>query len=224
MSHTVHPYSHRLVTLRGWKSRWFAGGQKYRDFLKNDILIREFLEKKLRGKYVSAIEFERNRKSTKIIIKTSRPGFIIGKSGEGTQTLTKAVIKEMKRKNITVAPEFSIDVVEVKNPDADAMIAAQQIAEGLERRLPFRRVMKQMLDKIMASREVKGARIVLAGRLGGNEMARREEVKRGGIPLQFIRGDIDYASYRAKLPYGVIGIKVWIYKGDSLENQQSNKA
>ncbi len=223
MSHTVHPYSHRLVTLRDWRSRWFAKGQKYRDFLKNDILIRDFLEKKLRGKYVASIDFERDQKSTKIIIRSSRPGFIIGKTGEGTAELTKAVIKEMKRKNIAVAPDFSIEVVEVKNPDADAMIVAQQVAEGLERRLPFRRVMKQMLDKVMYDRNVKGAKIVLAGRLGGNEMARREEVKRGGIPLQFIRGDVDYATYRANLPYGVIGIKVWIYKGDSLENKRNEK-
>ena len=223
MSKIVHPYAHRLVTLRGWRSRWFATGQKYRDFLKNDILIREFLEKKLKGKYVSSIEFERDQKSTKIIIRTSRPGFIIGKSGDGTAILTKAVIKEMKRKNITVAPDFSIDIIEVKNPDADAMIVAQQVAEGLERRLPFRRVSKQMLDKIMYDKSVKGAKIVLSGRLGGNEMARREEVKRGGIPLQFIRADIDYAMYRANLPYGVIGIKVWIYKGDSLANKQNNR-
>lgn len=223
MSHTVHPYSHRLVTLRGWRSRWFAKGQRYRDYLKNDILIRDFLEKKLRGKYVSSIDFERDQKSTKIIIQTSRPGFILGKGGDGVAALTKDVIREMKRKNIAVAPDFSIKIVEVKNPDADAMIVAQQVAEGLERRLPFRRVMKQMLDKIMYDRGVKGAKIVLSGRLGGNEMARREEVKRGGIPLQFIRGDVDYASYRANLPYGVIGIKVWIYKGDSLENKQNNK-
>ena len=132
--------------------------------------------------------------------------------------ITKKVIKQMKRNKIQVAQDFSIDVVEVKSPDADAMIVAQQIAEGLERRLPFRRVIKQMLDKVMGAREVKGARIVLAGRLGGNEMARKEEVKRGGIPLQFIRGDVDYAEYRANLPYGVIGIKVWIYKGDTLKN------
>lgn len=216
MSHTVHPYAHRLGTIRGWKSRWFAKGKKYTKFLKNDVLIREFLEKELKGKYVSSIEFERNQQSTKLIIKTSRPGFIIGKQGEGITDLKKKVVREMKRNNIEVAEDFSIDVVEIKNPDADAMIVAQQIAEGLERRLPFRRVIKQMLDKVMGSREVKGARIVLAGRLGGNEMARKEEVKRGGIPLQFIRGDVDYAEYRANLPYGVIGIKVWIYKGDTL--------
>jgi small subunit ribosomal protein S3 len=216
MSHTVHPYAHRLVNLRDWKSRWFARGKKYTQFLKNDVIIREFLEKELRGKYVSSIEFERNRKSTKLIIKTSRPGFIIGKQGEGIAELTKKVIREMKRNDIKVAADFSIDVVEIKNPDADAMIVAQQITEGLERRLPFRRVMKQMLDKVMGSRDVKGARIVLSGRLGGNEMSRKEEVKRGGIPLQFIRGDVDYADYRANLPYGVIGVKVWIYKGDTL--------
>ncbi len=216
MSQTVHPYAYRLVTLRDWKSRWFARGKKYTQFLKNDVLIREYLEKELKGKYFSSIEFERNQKTTKLIIKTSRPGFIIGKQGEGITELKKKVVREMKRNNIVVSDDFSIDVVEVKNPDADAMIVSQQIAEGLERRLPFRRVAKQMLDKVMASREVKGARIVLSGRLGGNEMARKEEVKRGGIPLQFIRGDVDYAEYRANLPYGVIGIKVWIYKGDTL--------
>lgn len=219
MSHTVHPYAHRLGTIRGWKSRWFAKGKKYTDFLKNDVLIREYLEKELKGKYVSSIEFERNQKSTKLIIKTSRPGFIIGKQGEGVTELTKKVAREMKRNNIVVAPDFSIDVIEVKNPDADAMIVAQQVAEGLERRLPFRRVMKQMLDKVMQAPGVKGARIVLSGRLGGNEMSRKEEVKRGGIPLQFIRGDVDYADYRANLPYGVIGVKVWIYKGDTLAKE-----
>jgi len=223
MTKIVHPYAHRLGTIRGWRSRWFAKGKKYKNFLKNDILIREFLEKKLQGKYVSSIEFERDQKSTKIIIRSSRPGFILGKSGDGVAKLTKEVIREMKRKNIDLAPDFSIDVVEVKNPDADAMIVAQQVAEGLERRLPFRRVMKQMIDKIMYDKGVKGAKIVLSGRLGGNEMARREEVKRGGIPLQFIRGDVDYAMYRANLPYGVIGVKVWIYKGDTLENKQNNK-
>ena len=223
MSKNVHPYSFRLVNLRGWKSQWFATGQKYRDYLKNDVLIRDFLQKKLRGKYVGDIEFKRDQKTTKIVIHSSRPGFIIGRSGDGITDLTKAVIKEMKRKKIAVAPEFSIDVVEIKNPDADSMIVAQQIAEGLEKRLPFRRVMKQMIDKVMQSREVKGVKIVLGGRLGGNEMARREEVKRGGIPLQFIRGDVNYSSYRANLPYGVIGIKVWIYKGDSLENKQNKR-
>ena len=221
MSHTVHPYAHRLGTIRGWKSRWFAQGKKYTDFLKNDILIREYLEKELRGKYVSSIEFERNQKSTKLIIKTSRPGFIIGKQGEGVTELTKKVARQMKRNNIALAPDFSIDVIEIKNPDADAMLVAQQVAEGLERRLPFRRVMKQMLDKVMQAHGVKGARIVLSGRLGGNEMSRKEEVKRGGIPLQFIRGDVDYADYRANLPYGVIGVKVWIYKGDTLAKENN---
>lgn len=216
MSHTVHPYAHRLGTIRGWKSRWFAKGKKYSSFLKNDVLIREFLEREFRGKYVSSIEFERNQKTTKIIISTARPGFIIGKQGEGVSDLTKKIIREMKRRNIDTDYNFTVDVVEIKNPDADAMLIAQQIAEGLERRLPFRRVMKQSLDKVIATRGVAGARIVLSGRLGGNEMSRKEEVKKGGIPLQFIRGDVDYATYRANLPYGVIGVKVWIYKGDTL--------
>ncbi len=224
MSHTVHPYAHRLVNLRDWKSRWFMKGKKYKDLLKRDILIRDFLEKKLKGKYVSSIEFEQDQKRTKVIIRSSRPGLIIGKSGEGMEKLTKEVFRFLKKKGVRLDDtQLSLEVVEVKNPEEDAMIVAQQIAEMLEKRLPFRRIMKQMLDKVIYSKGVKGAKIALSGRLGGHEMARKEEVKRGGIPLQFIRGDIDYAEYRAYLPYGVIGIKVWIYKGDSLEKEKNNR-
>jgi len=219
MSHIVHPYSHRLVILRDWKSRWFAHGKKYRELLRSDILVREYLAKKLHDKNVSSIEFEHGRKETKIILKTSRPGMIIGRNGEGAKQLREDLLKEMKRLKINIPEKFDIQIEEVRTPDADAMIIAQTISFGLEKRLPFRRVMKQALEKIMATKEAKGAKIVLAGRLGGNEMARREEVKKGGIPLQFIRGDIDFARYRANLPYGVIGIKVWIYKGDSLEQK-----
>ncbi len=219
MSHTVHPYAHRLVNLRDWRSRWFARGKKYRDLLKKDIVIRDFLEKRLKGKYVSSIEFERDQKRTKILVKSSRPGLIIGKEGEGVEKLTKEIIREMKKRGVWDGETFSLELVEIKNPDVDAMIVAHQIEEALLKRLPFRRVMKQMLDKVMYNREVKGTKIALSGRLGGHEMARKEEVKRGGIPLQFIRGDVDYAEHKAVLPYGVIGIKVWIYKGDSLEKK-----
>jgi len=223
MSHTVHPYAHRLVNLRDWRSRWFARGKKYQTFLKQDTLIREFLEKKLRGNSVSSIEFEREQNAMKVIIKTSRPGLIIGKSGDGVEKLTREMLKVLKKEGVQPEVPLVVRIVEVKNPESDAMIAAQQIAEALEKRLPFRRIMKQALDKIMYSRGVEGAKIALSGRLGGHEMSRKEEVKRGGIPLQFIRGDVDYAQYRANLPYGVIGIKVWIYKGDSLEKEKQQK-
>lgn len=221
MSHNVHPFIHRIVTLRDWKSRWFASPKKYKDFLRADILIREQLEKVLRNSYISDIEIERSRKATRIIIRTSRPGMVIGRSGEGAAKLKKDLTKFMKKHDIVMAEDFKIDIVEVTNPDADAAIVAASIAEQLEKRMPFRRVLKQTVERVMAVREVKGVKLGLSGRLGGAEMSRSEELKKGGIPLQFIRGDIDYARYTARLPYGGIGIKVWIYKGDSLEKKDT---
>jgi small subunit ribosomal protein S3 len=198
MSKIVHPYAHRLPLIRGWKSRWFRSGSEYRDTLRADILIREYLEKKLRTSYLSGVEFERNSKNIKIIIATARPGMVIGRSGEGVEVLKKDIIKFLKRHKIVITEALHIDIVEVRNPDADAAIIAYSIAEQLEKRLPFRRVLKQTIEKIMAARGVKGGKIVLSGRLGGADMARREEIKLGGIPLQFMRGDIDFATrYRS---------------------------
>lgn len=213
MSKIVHPYAHRLVILRDWKSRWFASPKNYRNHLKGDVLLREFLAKKLRGMYVSSIEIERNQKTTRFIIKTSRPGLIIGRNGEGSNKLKADILKKMEKLGLPKLEDFKLEVVEVQNPEADAAIVAYMIAEGLERRLPYRRVIKQTLEKVMAANGVEGARIVLSGRLGGAEIARTEELKRGSIPLQTLRADIDFKRERATLTYGVIGIKVWIYRG-----------
>jgi len=214
MSHTVHPYSHRLGIIRDWKSRWFGVNQKYRDNLKGDILIREFLEKKLRGMYISSIEFERSQKTFRIIIKTSRPGVIIGRNGEGAVKLRNEILKEIHRLGLNQKEELKVDIEEVRSPEANAAIVAQMVAEGLEKRLPFRRVMKQTVEKVMANREVKGVRVFLGGRLGGAEMARSEDLKKGRVPLQTFRADIDFCKYEAHMTYGNIGIKVWIYKGE----------
>jgi len=214
MSHIVHPFSHRLGILRDWRSRWFGTRGKFQEFLRGDVLIRMFLEKRLRGFHVSEVDIERSEKKLRILLKTSRPGMIIGRSGEGQLKLRQDLLKEMKRKNIRVPEEFKIDVQEVHSPEANAAIVAYMVAEGLEKRLPFRRVLKQAIEKVMASREVKGAKIALSGRLGGADMARREEIKKGGIPLQTLRADIDFAREKAHLPYGDLGIKVWIYKGE----------
>lgn len=219
MSHNVHPYSHRLITLRDWKSRWFAGPKNFKDLLRADVLIREYLEKKLRGSHVSDIEIERSRKATRVIIHTSRPGMVIGRSGEGAAKLKKELLRYLGRQGVVTPEDFKIDVIELSNPDINASIVAQTVAEGLEKRMPFRRVMKQALEKVMSVRDVKGVKVALSGRLGGAEMSRREVLKMGGVPLQFIRGDIDYATFTARLPYGGIGIKVWVYKGDSLEKE-----
>ena len=213
MSKVVHPYAHRLVTLRDWKSRWFAD-KKYKNLLQNDVIIREFLAKKLRGFYVSKVEIERNAKATKVLIHTSRPGMIIGRGGDGVNKLKTEITKALNKKGVKTAEDFKLDIVEVINPDADAAIVACSIAEGLEKRLPYRRVMKQAIEKVMATRGVKGARIYLGGRLAGAEIARSEQIKRGSIPLQTFRADVDFAREKAHMSYGDIGIKVWIYRGE----------
>ncbi len=225
MSKIVHPYAHRLVILRDWKSRWFATDKKYQAYLQGDVLLRLFLERKLRGFYVSSIEMERSQKSTRLIIKTSRPGMIIGRSGESMVRLRGDVMKFLKKNNIVIPEELKIDIIEVTNPDADAKIIGFAIAEGLEKRMPYRRVLKTIVEKIMSARGVKGARIVIGGRLGGAEIARTEEIKRGSIPLQTFRADIDFAKEKAHLPYGDIGIKVWIYRGQIFEkdNKTTNQ-
>lgn len=220
MSKKVHPYAHRLVILRDWKSRWFAGKKQYRDYLIGDVMIRDFIMSKYRNAFVSGVEIERSPKSTRIIIKTSRPGVIIGRQGEGAKKLRKEVIAMMTKKQLPIPEDLKIDISEVQNPDADAAIVAYTIVDGLQRRLPFRRVIKQTLDRVMAVRGVQGARFVVSGRLNGAEMARTEEVKRGSIPLQTFRADIDFARERARLPYGTLGIKVWIYKGEVFESDK----
>jgi len=223
MSKIVHPYAHRLIMLRDWKSRWFADPKKYLTYLKEDVLIREHLEKKLRGMYVSSIEIERSRKATRIILRTSRPGLIIGRNGEGATKLKADILKKMDQLKLARPEDLKLEIVEVPNPEADAAIVAYMVAEGLEKRMPYRRVIKQTLEKVMETSGVQGARIVLAGRLGGAEIARTEELKRGSIPLQTLRADIDFKRERAVMSYGTIGVKVWIYRGKIFADK-NNKA
>lgn len=216
MSKVVHPYAHRLVILRDWKSRWFAD-KNYKNLLEKDVVIREFLQKKLRGFYISRIEIERNAKSTKVMIHTSRPGMIIGRSGEGAVKLKNDLLVALRKRGVVLSEDLKLDIVEVTNPDADAAIVACSIAEGLEKRLPYRRVIKQSIEKVMSANGVKGARIYLGGRLAGAEIARSEQIKRGSIPLQTFRADVDFAREKAHMSYGDIGIKVWIYRGEVFE-------
>jgi small subunit ribosomal protein S3 len=222
MSKVVHPYAHRLVTLRDWKSRWFAD-KKYASLLASDVVIREFLAKKLRGFYVSRVDIERNAKATKVIVHTYRPGMIIGRGGDGATKLKADIIKVLAKRGIKAGDDLKLDIVEVTNPDADAAIVGCMIAEGLEKRLPYRRVLKQTIEKVMTARGVKGARIFLGGRLAGSEIARTEQIKRGSIPLQTFRADVDFAREKAHMSYGDIGIKVWIYRGEIFNdnNKQS---
>jgi small subunit ribosomal protein S3 len=213
MTHIVHPFAHRLGIIRDWKSRWFGAKEEYKDFLRGDILIRSFLDKRLRGNHIAGVEIERNAKTFRVVIKTARPGMVIGRAGEGSVKLKNDILKEAARKKLSIPADFKLDIEEVRSPESNAAIVAEMVAEGLEKRLPFRMILKQTVEKVMANRDVKGARIAISGRLGGAEMARFEQIRRGGIPLQTFRADIDYAKQTARLPYGAIGIKVWIYKG-----------
>ncbi len=224
MTHVVHPYSHRLGIIRDWKSRWFGKDtNQYVDHLRADVLVRAWMTKRLKGMYLSLIEIERTEKQYRIMIHTSRPGMIIGRGGDGIEKLRAALKKEMARLKIIVPQDVKLDIIEVSSPEADAAIVAAMIVEGIEKRLPFRRVLKTTIEKVMANRDVQGARIAVSGRLGGAEMARREQIKRGGIPLQTLRADIDFARERANMTYGVIGIKVWIYRGMKFDKKEGTK-
>ena len=223
MSHIVHPYAHRLGITKDWKSRWFGVKGEYQKRLKGDILIREFLQKRLRGFFVSSVDIERGQKMFRIIVRTSRPGLLIGKSGEGAVRLKNALASFLRAHRLSGAEQLKLDIEEVRSPEGNAAIVAEQIAESLEKRLPFRRVMKQTLEKVMANRDVKGIKVYMGGRLGGAEMARTEEQKRGRVPLQTLRADIDFARERAHMSYGDIGIKVWIYKGEIFSDKNPKR-
>jgi small subunit ribosomal protein S3 len=225
MTHVAHPYVQRIGVNRDWKSRWFTtDAKKFREYIRVDAAIRRLLEKKLKGMSVDTVEIERSQKDVRIIIKTARPGLVIGRSGEGAVKLKKELDMLFRTLKLIDKLEIKLDVEEVRSPESSANIVGQMIAEGLEKRLTFRRVMKQTIEKVMANRDVEGVRIILSGRLGGADMARKEELKKGRIPLQTLRADIDFARVTARLPYGAIGIKVWIYRGQVFADRKANPA
>ncbi len=221
MTKIVHPYAHRLggKGIRTWKSRWSGNKKNYINFLKTDTFVRSFLDKALKGMYVSDVEIERDEKNYKIIIKTSRSGMIIGRGGDGVEALKKGLTKQLKKQNIEVPENLRIEIEDIRSPESDAGIVGAQIVEALEKRMQFRRVLKTTAEKVMANREVKGVKIALSGRLGGAEMSRKEYIKKGQIPLTTLRADIDYRHVEAQLPYGVIGVKVWIYRGEVFDKK-----
>ena len=224
MTHVAHPYVQRIGVNRDWKSRWFTTNpKKFREYLRVDAALRKFFKTRLKGMAVDSIEIERSDKEIRIIIKTAKPGLIIGRSGDGITALKKEVDLFLRSQKMTDKLGLKLDIEEVRSPEASARIVGQMIAEGLEKRLTFRRVMKQTAEKVMANRDVQGVRIRLGGRLGGADMARVEELKKGRVPLQTLRADIDFARVEANLPYGVIGIKVWIYRGEVFADRTSGK-
>jgi len=218
MTHTVHPYAHRLGIIRDWKSRWFAIDKKtYRENILVDERIRRYVDTKLNGMHVADVEIERSQSEVRIMIHTARPGLVIGRSGENATKIRKELTDVVRKAAPAHGRTVKLDIMEIRQPETNAMIVAHMVAEGLEKRLPFRRVLKGTVEKVMAVREVLGVRVVISGRLGGADMSRIEQIKRGRIPLQTFRANIDYAHFEAHLPYGQIGIKVWIYLGDTYE-------
>ena len=216
MSHSVHPYAFRLGILRDWKSRWFQQ-KNFAKFLQEDVTIREWLMRKLRLQMVSGVEIERSRNTIAIFIKTPRPGLLIGKGGEGIERLKREIQKKFHLRDLKV----TID--EVKNPYTDAHVVARLVAQDLEKRLPFRRVLKMHIEKVMSAGGAKGVRVQVSGRLDGSEMGRLEWLRKGMIPLQTLRADVEFARDRALLPYGTIGIKVWVYRGEVFEKENIKK-
>ena len=221
MTHTVHPYAHRLGIIRDWRSRWFAADKKtYRENVLVDETVRAFLKKRLKGMHVTEIEIERTQSEVRVMLHTARPGLVIGRSGENAAKLRKEVTDVIRKVAPLHGRTVKLDIMEIRQPETSAAIVGYMIAEGLEKRMPFRRVLKQTVEKVMAVREVIGVRIVISGRLGGADMSRSEQIKRGRVPLQTFRANIDYAQVEANLPYGVIGIKIWIYMGDQFSDRE----
>ncbi|MGB0223353.1 MULTISPECIES: 30S ribosomal protein S3 [unclassified Marinobacterium] len=208
MGQKVNPTGIRLGVVKDHTSVWYADKADYAKKLLNDLEVRKYLEKQLEKASVSRIEIERPAQNAKITIHTARPGIVIGKKGEDVEVLRSTVSKMM-------GVPVHINIEEIRKPDMDAKLVAQNIAGQLERRVMFRRAMKRAVQNTMRA-GAKGIKISLAGRLGGAEIARTEWYREGRVPLHTLRADIDYATYEAHTTYGVIGIKTWIFKGEVL--------
>jgi len=212
MGQQIHPKSYRLGINRQWESRWFNLKEAPK-LLEEDYKIRQFIYEKAKACRIESIDIERKTKDIKIIVKTARPGLLIGRQGQGIEALQNGLAKSLKTKS-----RIDISIEEIKHPEISSKIVAQNIAEDLEKRVSYRRVLKQYITKIMQRKEVLGVKIMVSGRLGGIEIARREWLKEGKLPLSTLRADIDYGFTEAHCTYGMIGIKVWIYKGEKFLN------
>ena len=215
MGQKMHPHGLRVGVIKDWNSKWYADSKNFSDYLIEDYKIRELLKKKLFAAGISKIEIERTAKLVKINVYTAKPGLVIGKGGNLAET-TKLEVQKM------IGKEVSLNIVEVKNVDLDAQLVAENICAQLEKRISFRRAMKQAMQKTMKAGAL-GIKTSVSGRLGGADMARTEFYKEGTIPLQTLRADIDYGFYEADTTYGKVGVKVWIYKGEVLPARKEAK-
>src|SRR5258705_9304373 len=210
MGQKIHPTGFRLAVTRNWTSKWFANSKNYKPTLAEDIKIREYLKKKLGHASVGKITIERPAKNARITIHSARPGVVIGKKGEDIETL-RADLRRM------MGGEVGLNIEEIRKPEIDAQLIADSIGQQLEKRIMFRRAMKRAMQNAMRL-GAQGIKIMCAGRLNGIEIARREWYREGRVPLHTLRADIDYGFAEAQTTYGIIGIKVWVYKGDRLAN------
>ncbi len=215
MGQKVNPHGLRVGVIKDWDSRWYADDSEFADFLVEDYKIREFLKKKLMSAGVSKVEIERASDRVKVIIYTAKPGIVIGKGGEEIEK-TKKELGKLTDKKLTV------DIKEIKRPDKDAQLVAENIASQLENRVSFRRAMKSCMGRTMKAGAL-GIKAAVAGRLGGADMARTEFYSEGTIPLQTLRADIDYGFAEADTTYGKVGVKVWIYKGEILPTKSNEE-
>ena len=207
MGQKVHPTGIRLGIVKDWTSKWYANSKQYPEFLNSDLEVRAFLKKKLAQSSVSRIQIERTAGNANITIHTARPGLVIGKKGEDIERLRNDVTKMMG------LPNVHINIEEIRKPELDAQLVAESIAQQLERRIMFRRAMKRAVQNTMRI-GAGGIRINVAGRLNGAEIARTEWYREGRVPLHTLRADIDYGVAEANTTYGIIGVKVWIFKGE----------
>ena len=213
MGHKVNPTGLRIGITTTWKSRWFAG-KNYKKNLKEDVQIRDFVMKKWKTAAIADVEVERNANTLNLIIRTSRPGVLIGRGGTGITDMIEIIKnKFFAGKKI----DLKIEAQEIRQFEENASLVAQNVAEQLEKRIPFRRILKSSLDQVEKNRSIKGVKIEVSGRLGGAEMSRREWLSRGTVPLHTLRADINFARATAFTTYGAIGVKVWIYKGEVFE-------
>lgn len=224
MAQKIKPNTFRLGITIPWQSRWFyRRGLRY--FLEEDHLVRELIEKKILQAGIASIEIERAGDGIRVLIRASRPGLIIGRGGKGIEELKNALLREMKKlraKNrIPVNVSLNLNVEELKRTEVSAPVLAQQMAFDIEKRQPYRRVMKRYLESIMQNRDVKGGKIKMSGRLNGAEISRSDWLAKGKMPLQSLRADIDYGEATAFNSYGTVGIKVWIYKGDVFSEKKN---
>ncbi len=209
MGHKVNPKGLRIGITTNWRSRWF-GGKEYAKNLKEDLQIRRFVMNRWKSAAIADVEIERSAGTLRLIIKTSRPGVLIGRGGTGIEDISKTVKKNyFPGRKI----DLKIEAQEIKQFEENASLVSQQIAEQLEKRVPFRRILKSTIEQVSKSKNVKGVKIEISGRLGGADMSRREWLSKGSIPLHTLRAEIDFARATARTTYGAIGVKVWIYKG-----------